>query len=445
MQRSRSRSRGVIKSLIPNGFRWRPSFGISGSGLYGYTTNFDYDAIKPSGGTTVYIATTGNDTTGDGSSGNPYRTLAKGEAVGANIFMIKQGVYTRSHCFAAASWNPTRDVMLVSADGPGKAILTRAWDGLTWTQQIFPNDNVYLATVSTLVDQGVLDLTATGQAGRFLPDGTTLVPQPLSKQTSIANVQANAGSYYYTGTSLYVRTFNNRAPDANVLPISTDSFTWFTSATNKKSFVDGCVIWGRGGCRTEHTTANTNIIGYRNTHCGFTDWTVGAYRVEGSDYAYMINCSGSNSTVQDAFSSASTTINALPKVLQVNCKAWDCGVAGPNNYNAFTSHNNSATIRLNCIGERTYGPIYADVLGSHSLNLGCYGTTSQASAGTGQAIYQSGTVSGFDSSNSKVFTKDCSAAGSNYARVQVTGGEFYDGGGFADTTTLHDFGTIQSY
>ena len=291
----------------------------------------------------------------------------------------------------------------------------------------------------------MLDLTAAGQAGRYLPDGTTLVPQPLSKQTSIANVQANAGSYYYTGTSLYVRTFDNRSPDANVLPISTDSFTWFTSASNKKAFVDGCVIWGRGGCRTEHTTANTNIIGYRNTHCGFTDWTVGAYRVEGSDYAYMINCSGSNSTVQDAFSSASTTINALPKVLQVNCKAWDCGVAGPNNYNAFTSHNNSATIRLNCIGERTYGPIYADVLGSHSLNLGCYGTTSQASAGTGQAIYQSGTVSGFDSSNSKVFTKDCSAAGSNYARVQVTGGEFYDGGGFADTTTLHDFGTIQSY
>lgn len=46
--------------------------------------------------TTIHVATTGNDTTGDGSSGNPYATILKGSqvAVAGDTVLVHDGTYT---------------------------------------------------------------------------------------------------------------------------------------------------------------------------------------------------------------------------------------------------------------------------------------------------------------------------------------------------------------
>lgn len=68
---------------VPNTVPTVPTGGTTGQYLV-KTSGTDYDLNWVSAtaiGTTVYIATTGSDTTGDGSSGTPYRTISKAISV----------------------------------------------------------------------------------------------------------------------------------------------------------------------------------------------------------------------------------------------------------------------------------------------------------------------------------------------------------------------------
>lgn len=429
--------------------RWTPDFIIYEDGN-SYYTNLVPSSFKPSG-PSVYVAKTGSDTTGDGSLANPYASLAKAYAMGASLIYLRAGLYTKTDGFSAGSQQSNRSLGIISYDGPGKAIVARPHTGLSWVQQASPNTSVYAATLtnaSTTVTS-VVDLN-NRRSDEYLKDDVTLLPYDFIKTTSIANCQATPGSYYATTTTLYVRTFDGRSPDSNVLCLSTDSFMWHYSDTNdsKTIYFEGLEIWGTGGVRGQHSVANTAKFVCVDTACRFSGSTLPLFRLQGTAYGYYFNCETTDHKAADGFSYASAASGwPLVRGLEVNCKSRRCGSSG-NNMNAFTAHNNSAVIRLNNQGSNTWGPIYADTLGSYSVNLGCYGTTSTSSTADGQkSIFQIGALSDVDgTTTSKMWTKNCTAAGSNnFARAQATGGEFYDLGWFTDLTTgtpKNDYGTI---
>ena len=68
------------------------------------SANSDRTAVRT--GRTRFVATTGSDTTGDGSSGNRYRTLTKGVAVanpsGADIVLLRTGNYNEPQTISKA-------------------------------------------------------------------------------------------------------------------------------------------------------------------------------------------------------------------------------------------------------------------------------------------------------------------------------------------------------
>lgn len=408
-----------------------------------YVTDYNFDALIPNSAE-VYVSKTGNDTTGTGSFSNPYRSVAKAYAMGASVIAIGAGVWDKSDAFAAGSLNTDRHLALISYDGPGKAIMTRQHTGLTWAQQSSPNTNVYLATIPTANSVTAVVDRSNLWTGEYLKDGITLVPKMLSLQTSIANCQANPGSFYVTGTSLYVCTFDGRAPDSNILTLTTDSFIWFTTATDKKVIFDGLEVWGAGGIRTEHAGANTSLIAARNSGFRYSNYSTSLVQVQGTKQAIFFDCEATDHRSADGFSYKSTSLLAPVSALEYNCVSHRHGNnGGANNYNAFTSHNNSTVVRLNGLGRDTYGPGFGDVLGAISVNLGCTYNDSLATVANGQkAAFNIGTVSDLDGTTSKMWTRNCTAGGSNYARVQATGGEFTDLGGFVDNTTLHDSGVI---
>ena len=108
--------------------------------------------------------------------------------------MVRAGIYDRGDM--TAGLNPARSIALVSADGAGKAILTRFQVGpLSWTQQTTPNTDVYLCTTAISSVRAILDTTY-AYAGEYLKDGTTPLPKPYTSVASVAACQAQAGSYF---------------------------------------------------------------------------------------------------------------------------------------------------------------------------------------------------------------------------------------------------------
>ena len=430
---------------MPNGItsRWAIPFNIYEQGRT-YTTDFNFDGIMPIG-TAVYVTKTGNDTTGNGTSGNPYRTLAKADAVGATIIYIGAGIWDRTDGFAA-NYNPTRHISLISKDGPGKAILTRAVVGntLSWVQQSSPNNNVYLATRSSV--GSIIDLTAPRRAGNYMKDGVNLVPIALSKQTSIANCQANPGSWYLTGSSLYVCTFDGRPPDANILVNLVENI--LAPTNNVNIWVDGIEGWGDSFARHIPATVNSNFWAWRNSASRFCQSTANLLNISNVDVCYSFGCEVSDQlNTYDGFN-YHNSLSTTTKFIEVNCTAYRCGANdGGKNDNGSTAHDNVVGVRLNGDYESTWGPSVADTLGARTVNLGVTAGNSNLT-GTGDAqrsAFQVGVVSATDGLNSMMWNRNCTSVGGGYAMYAATGGTIYDWGGNIDNTAQHNGGSIIAY
>jgi hypothetical protein len=77
----------------------------------------------------IHVATTGNDATGDGTSGNPYKTIVKGASVAAagECVRVHQGTYAETATITFANDGAQNTpIVLVSADGKGKAVIDGA-------------------------------------------------------------------------------------------------------------------------------------------------------------------------------------------------------------------------------------------------------------------------------------------------------------------------------
>lgn len=167
---------------LPPYYPWAPTFTIFESGSV-YTTDYDPASDKPAPTATYYVdPVSGNDTTGNGSSGNPYKSLSKANTQGAsNVTRIiaKGGLYNDSTGFAAA-YSPTASRSLESWDG-APVIVTRALNNPSFAAESAPNGNTYSVALTPL-PVGVVDRTYgrngtnSGFAAEYLVDGATPVP-----------------------------------------------------------------------------------------------------------------------------------------------------------------------------------------------------------------------------------------------------------------------------
>jgi hypothetical protein len=407
--------RGFARGLsMPAQYPWTPDFKIFKSGI-SYTSSYKPASDKPSG-SPIWVSTSGDDSSGNGSEALPYRSIARAGQDGS-IIHIKSGFYADTH--GDFEMGVTADTALIAVDGAGSVTITSSPDTLVWTLE---SGNVYRASVATSIND-VIDLTHT-RSGEYQLDGTSEVPLPYDEYSSITDVQNNAGSFYHDGSTLYVRTHDNRTPDSDVKPLWAKSI-WSSSNVTHDVYLEGIEFWGQDALRINGDTSG-NSARVVAVDCGFRFSPYGGNaRCDAIADVRFIRCAVSDSN-EDGFSYTNTSSGFSQNVLELNCSAYRCGRIsdGDFNNNCSTSHNTCNVIRIGGTYDTSQGPVIADVSGSQAI---CYGVTarnansSNGDAHVSDASFSSGTY-GTNGEISKLWLYGCTASGSGFDRGVSGGG-----------------------
>ena len=163
------------------------------------------EIVIPPAVNSYHVSTAGSDTTGDGSLGKPFATVARAlqEAHAGDAVVLRQGVYRQG------------DISLPRSGSPGAPIVVRSYTGETavldggdpatfaWTHQ---GGGVYRTTVNV------------GDTHLVAANGERLLPyQSLS---DLQTLRWGVPGFYADGTTIYVRLTGNADPNAATMVVS---------------------------------------------------------------------------------------------------------------------------------------------------------------------------------------------------------------------------------
>ena len=143
---------------------------------------------------TYYISTTGNDSTGDGSQGNPYLTLAQAVSVASNGDTIK--VETGTYVYAAAQ-TIAKELTIEAADPANKPRfeITTAVNGFAVTI------NASNVTLNNLEIAHLGSFSSNDACINLVPGGTAIYPDsgiPVNENVSITNCRLEFSKFAVT-------------------------------------------------------------------------------------------------------------------------------------------------------------------------------------------------------------------------------------------------------
>lgn len=125
-----------LKQIYPDGFSSRIKPDIYLNGIFNADINLnDY---KITGSSVVWIATNGNDSTGDGTEENPYLTLTKALTTDAVTIKIKEGTYTQGTHYTTSAVISEKNII-----GIGNVIFQNDDSG----HYITTSGNVYIENI----------------------------------------------------------------------------------------------------------------------------------------------------------------------------------------------------------------------------------------------------------------------------------------------------------
>jgi hypothetical protein len=244
---------------------------------------------------------------------------------------------------------------------------------------------------------------------------------PYTKKTSITDVEAEAGSFFISGTSVYVNPLFS-IDDLWVCVDIEKELDANNAIQNLNLYINGFTIIGKKtGIKlikdTESYTMFVCLDHVTTLFCG--DDSKDSFLVYGANCVFnkcIAICSA-----KDGFNYSGvlrdTSIRTNHTIMEINCLSAGNGIGTPyNTMNGSTAHNGSKVIRVNGKYYGTQGAPIADVgEGTKSINLGCNVfaplkiTEGAAEWTQGISAQQAGT---------EMWCDNCLAVG-------ATGGDFY--------------------
>ena len=199
----------------PAGWLWTLPFTIHRGYAPGnfHVGGWDVSSLAPSGGTDIYVSLAGNDTTGDGSSGNPYRSVKKASTVvvAGSTIHVAPGIYSYVSSGVWSGWDgygPAGKTYSVKRWGASGDVVFSMHQALTYAL----DPGLTFAYKGTL-----LSGTITRVFDAKTPDANGDYAE-LALVANAATVDTTPASWYTDGASLWVRLSDDRAPDSDVRP-----------------------------------------------------------------------------------------------------------------------------------------------------------------------------------------------------------------------------------
>lgn len=334
---------------VPSGFAWTPPFTITQSGR-AFTTNLN---LQTYAGITVaktyYVDRAMPDDTGDGLTALTAvqkLTTAMAKADVDRVY-IKAGVYELGYGWGATS--PTRDIEIIGYGGVVRLSAHRA--GLGWALDTTHYEVSQATKIWNVWDASILD----GNGDYSM----------LTRVTSEAEVEATAGTWYWDDASdmLFVRTSDDRAPDADILPMETSTYCGLMTAA-KTLYIEGLSF--EGGATNFGGVSTSALTKVYSKNCTFKYcYNANGTLISGCGEAIFETCTsarhiGLDATATDGFKCIENT-GQYANVALINCTGRHNGKSGGTASNGYSRHDRGCTIVIGGEYYDNYGRNIQDV------------------------------------------------------------------------------------
>jgi hypothetical protein len=311
----------------------------------------------------------------DANAGTSWATALKTITAAAgktdvDVIYVRNGMYYKSECGLG-----TRSLALI---GDSTALLTSSHGNYMGVPTKVDNHYEIVFTNYSYMSR-VEDILTVDSTGR----GSL-----LTARSTIAQVDANPGSYWYNYTggasnTLYIRLADDRLPDATtVLYLDTGPFV--VTADNRVVYLEGFRVYGGG-----MTFRNASVVGGFKVYAKGL-YVLGAWTLHGLQECILQNCqvyATGDGINYDA------RYGVVTRAVEINVKVENTSTAADSQ--ATTGHNACQIVRLN----GRYGPVggqcVGDVTGCQAWLLGCWMTDSTV-AGVGHYLGGSGAQAWLD-------------------------------------------------
>lgn len=323
--------------------------------------------VKPTGTKKYYVGFEGASDSNDGLTMSTSLATITAAYAKADVDIISLAPKRHFRPVAFYSLTLNRDVQIICEYG--RAELVSA-DDLTWTVNA-TFSNVYEATRSSLQDIiPCWDSSFVDENGDYLE---------MQEVSSIADVSSTPNSWFTDGSTVYVRTLDDRVADSDILVLITVNTTTegngFTVYFENIDFVCSNNIHRSDpatGDGSPNTVAAVNCtFKYSSSLSGIAGGS-GGFRTEGVN-SYLFDCVAAKNAV-DGFNYHSYNSNP-PRAFEFNCVGRDNGhpTIADNASQGTTMHQAGSIIRINGEYYSNKGPSMADVgAGCSSFNVGSY-------------------------------------------------------------------------
>lgn len=377
----------------------------------------------------------GNETTGDGTQANPYKTLRKCLEFITTSDLTKfkiygKGILLRNEVNATQPATITGKTIIIIANNDDKSkISVSNSDGNHRTT----SDNIepYPKTIWTL-ENGIYKTTKGAVVNCFDKKVRNIfgAVEPMKFVANATECKNTPHSWTIVSGVTYVNTFDNREPDKDVLVCRTMTSTGVIIQNSIIYFKDfeffvgdgvggfepyakfdsGIVIKGDVNSKVyfvncNATTGNaTTIVASGGGTRGFKIVDVGE--------TYMINCVSPQAS-NDNFSYTSNQVADVDKkrlfVFEYGCIGFNSGInnSGDNNQIS-TQHNGGNILRVNCNYWSSGGQVIADTGGVYSICVDCKAENSRLkTGGWNDTSYWFDNDAVFDNRQGKAYLLNC--------------------------------------
>lgn len=329
-----------------------------------YITDFNWSTLKNSiTGTTCYVDPVNGNNANTGTQGSPFKSVQHVIANTAfNIVYLKPGFYANTEGFQGQ--NITRNMSFLRDGNTGNVLAT------THTPLTYTADPTYTNTY-TAVYGGAGNPSVIADMANMDADN---VPKKLTLVASAALVNTTINSYYYDSATktVWIRTFNSRVPDSNILNLldNANFYSWHVSSV----YAENIKFYGGGDPAYVYVSSATVPKQAVFVNCEF-NYSIGGDNLSVSSNVYisLSNCIAKYSN-RDGFNYNGTNI----RFFEYKCVGSDNGTTQSDN--GSTSHNSAVGIRVACTYLRNSGGCLHDIDSAKSYNVGIIAGFSIASS-----------------------------------------------------------------